>query len=209
MGNFFKERAYFGLDFAFNEIPNSLVPFDYKTFHDYSGTLLAGVTNARTGKMEYLNELEDTDHWEILRATCALPGFFPPISVNGKQYYDGGLCCPIPYAKALADGCDKIVVIQTNTADYVRTLKPSYVAMSQLLKHKYPNLEMLFLARYRIYNRQAAHLRALEHQGKAMVFRPTSKLNSFEKDTEKMQQMWKMGLTQGYERLEELLNFIC
>jgi predicted patatin/cPLA2 family phospholipase len=206
--NFKTDGAYFGLDFAFNTIPNELVPFDYETFRSFSGTLLAGVTDAKTGRMRYLNELTDTNRWEILRATCALPGYCPPMIVNGRECYDGGLCCPIPYAKALHDGCEKIVVILTNTADYVRKLKFSYFAMSQLLKHKYPALEMLFLARYRVYNRQIARICQLEREGKALVFRPEYKLHSFEKDTETMEKVWEMGLSHGRVRIEDVRRFL-
>jgi predicted patatin/cPLA2 family phospholipase len=208
MKNLITEGAYFGLDFAFNEIPNKLIPFDYDTLHAYKGTLLAGVTNAKTGKMEYMDELLDTKTWEILRATCALPGYFPPIKVNGKEYYDGGLCCPIPYAKAFNDGCEKAVIILTNTRDYVRKLKFSYVAMAELLKNKYPALEMLFLARYRIYNRQIARIKELEEAGKAIVFRPDYKLSSFEKDTDKMAEVWGMGLAHGRGRIEEVKRIL-
>jgi predicted patatin/cPLA2 family phospholipase len=200
MKNFITDGAYFGLDFAFNKIPNELVPFDYDTFLSYKGKLLAGVTNAATGCMEYLDVQKDNREWQILRATCAIPGYFPAISIDGmegKQYFDGGLCCPIPYAKALRDGCDKLVIVLTNPAGYIRTLKASYVAMSQLTKFKYPALEMRFLARYKIYNRQIKRIAELEEAGIATVIRPPFPLNSFEKDVDKMAEMWQAGLDCG------------
>jgi predicted patatin/cPLA2 family phospholipase len=197
MRNFIREGAYFGLDFAFSKIPNELVPFDYDTFHAYSGTILAGVTNARTGRMEYKDVQSDTRDWNILRASCAIPGYFPPIVIDDKEYFDGGLCCPIPYAKALHDGCDKLVIVLTNPAGYVRKLKLSYIAMSQLMKRKFPALEDLFLARYRIYNRQIKRIDELEAAGIATVIRPPRPLSSFEKDTEKMREMWQDGVDIG------------
>ena len=38
-GNFFdpRNRSYFGLKFAYDTIPNELVPFDYDTFEAYPG----------------------------------------------------------------------------------------------------------------------------------------------------------------------------
>ncbi|MDR0903636.1 MAG: patatin family protein, partial [Ruminococcus sp.] len=187
--NLLREGAYFGLDFAFNTIPNELVPFDYETFFQYKGKLIAGVTSAETGKMVYLDELRDNRTWDILRASCALPGYFPAIRLYGKEYYDGGLRCSIPYAKALNDGCDKLVVVLTNPEGYVRKLKPSYVAMAELLKRKYPALEELFLTRYKVYNRQIEHINALEKEGRAIVFRPAHALNSFEKNTDTMREV--------------------
>ena len=28
----------------------------------------------------------------MIRATCAIPLFFPPIKINNTDYFDGGLC---------------------------------------------------------------------------------------------------------------------
>lgn len=46
-GNFFdpRNRSYFGLKFAYDTIPNELVPFDYDTFEAYPGQVEAVVTN--------------------------------------------------------------------------------------------------------------------------------------------------------------------
>ncbi|MDR0944064.1 MAG: patatin family protein [Ruminococcus sp.] len=208
MRNLVKEGAYFGLDFAFDTIPNELVPFDYDQFSQYSGTLLAGVTSAETGKMVYLNELTDTKTWEILRASCALPGYFPAIKIDGKEYYDGGLRCPIPYAKAVRDGCEKLVIILTNPEGYVRKLKLSYVAMAKLLKYRYPALEEAFLTRYKVYNRQIEHIEHLEAIGKAIVLRPAYTLKSFEKDEDKMREVWQMGRDIAREKLPQIQEFL-
>ena len=55
MGNLLRRnnRAYFGLDFVFGEIPNKLIPFDYDTFYAYPGEVEAAVTNLDTGEAEY------------------------------------------------------------------------------------------------------------------------------------------------------------
>ncbi|MDR0903077.1 MAG: patatin family protein [Ruminococcus sp.] len=208
MQNFLKDGAYFGLDFAFNTIPNELVPFDYETFLQYKGTLIAGVTSAKTGKMVYLNELADNKTWDILRASCALPIYFPPIKLFGEEFYDGGLRCPVPYAKAINDGCEKLVIILTNPEGYVRKLKASYVMTAKLTKRRYPALEELFLTRYKVYNLQIQHINALEKSGKAIVFRPAFSLNSFEKNTDTMREVWQMGKDAGAARIDEIKAFL-
>ena len=106
-GNFLKCKSLFGLDFVFDEIPNKLVPFDMDTYKKYTGKVLIGVTNAKTGKTEYLDGKDLDDKATFLRATCALPIFFPVIKINNNEYYDGGLCDPIPIKKAIADGNEK------------------------------------------------------------------------------------------------------
>ena len=49
------KRSYYNMDFAFKEIPQSLVPFDFDAYANYSKnvTVLAGVSNMNTGKIEY------------------------------------------------------------------------------------------------------------------------------------------------------------
>ena len=43
-------QSYFGLRFAYDTIPNQLVPFDYDTFAAYPGQVEAVVTNLNTGR---------------------------------------------------------------------------------------------------------------------------------------------------------------
>ena len=99
--NFFSCHSIFGLDFVFNEIPNNLLPFDMDAYQSYSGKILVGVTNAKTGQTEYLDGKDLDENCTILRATCAIPYFFPCIKYKGNEYYDGGICDPIPIRKQL------------------------------------------------------------------------------------------------------------
>ena len=116
--NFLKCKSIFGLDFVFDEIPNKLVPFDMDTYKKYDGKILVGVTNAKTGKTEYLDGKNLDDKATMLRATCAIPVFFPVIKINGEEYYDGGICDPIPIRKAILDGNEKHLIILTRPKGY-------------------------------------------------------------------------------------------
>ena len=80
--NFLKCKSLFGLEFVFDTIPNELFPFDWKTFYEYDGKVLVGVTNAITGKAEYLDGKELDKKCTMLRATCAIPLVFPEIKIN-------------------------------------------------------------------------------------------------------------------------------
>ena len=117
--NFRKCRSLFGLDFVFGEIPDELVPFDKQTFMDYEGSCIAGLTNAETGEAEYKDTKKMDEKYSILRATCAMPMFFPAIEVDGQKYYDGGIADPVPVDKAMQDGCDKLVIVLTQPIGFV------------------------------------------------------------------------------------------
>lgn len=208
VGNFKKCKSVFGLDFVFGEIPNELIPFDYETYNNYKGIVRVGATNAETGKSEYFDGLDNGRNWKYLRATCAIPGMFPPAIINDKPYYDGGLACPIPIKQAIKDGCAKNVIILTQPEDFVKKCGKGNIVMSQLIKKKYPEIEMLLLDRHRIYNRQTAFIRELEKRGKALVFRPKEKLDSMEKDTTRLREYWQMGYDDGISRIDEVKAFI-
>lgn len=203
-GNFLKCKSLFGLDFVFDEIPNKLVPFDMDTYKEYSGKVLVGVTNAQTGKTEYLDGKELDDKATLLRATCAIPIFFPVIKINNTEYYDGGLCDPIPIKKAIADGNEKHLIILTQPTGYRKELSKKNVFVSKMLSSKYPNLKDAFLTRHEHYNATVKFCEELEKQGKAIILRPEYKLESFEKDTNKLQSNYQHGYEMAIKHLDEI-----
>lgn len=208
LGNYKKCRSMFGLDFVFGEIPQELVPFDYEEFRRYKGKCLVGVTNAITGKPEYFNALDDDENFQFLRATCAIPGYFPAIMINDTPYFDGGLASPIAIKQALKDGCSKAVIILTQPEGFVKKCGKGNIAMSQLMHKKYPEIEMRLLVRHKIYNKQIEFCNELERRGKAIIFRPPYKLHSFEKDEKVLRAVWQEGYEMGKSRADEVREFM-
>lgn len=204
--NYLKCKSMFGLDFVFNEIPNKLVPFDYETFNTYDGTALVGVTNAITGKIEYLNIKDLDEKCTMLRATCALPLFFPAIKINGTPYYDGGICDPIPIKKSINDGNDKHLIILTRPKEYVKELGKGNVFVSRLFSRKYPKLKDHFLNRHEHYNETVKFCEELESQGKAIIIRPTleQSIESFEKDINKLRTGYENGYKAATEQIDKI-----
>ena len=203
-GNFLKCKSLFGLDFVFDEIPNKLVPFDMDTYKKYPGKVLVGVTNAKTGETEYLDGKELDDKATLLIATCAIPIFFPVIKINNNEYYDGGLCDPIPVRKAIEDGNKKHLIILTQPTGYRKELSKKNVFVSKMLSNKYPNLKDAFLTRHENYNATVKFCEELEKQGKAIILRPDYKLESFEKDTNKLQSNYQHGYEMAIKHLDKI-----
>ncbi|WP_294351615.1 patatin family protein [uncultured Clostridium sp.] len=202
--NFLKCKSIFGLDFVFDEIPNKLNPFDMETFRQYKGIALAGVTNADTGKIEYFNCINDLDDkCSILRATCAIPIFFPPIKIKDNYYYDGGLCDPIPIKKAIADGNEKHLIILTRPKEYRKTLTKQNKLAAKIMSKKFPNLVKPLLTRHNLYNETVRFCEELEMEGKAIIIRPTleQSINSFEKDITKLQNGWQDGYNAAIKKI--------
>lgn len=208
VGNYRKCGSLFGLDFVYDEIPNKLVPFDYDTYHRYNGRFLVGVTDAETGKFDCFNGIGDSDKWLDLRASCAIPGYFPPIVINGRAYYDGGLSSPICVGRAFKDGCDRAVVILTQPDGFVKKCGAGNIFMSGVIGRRFPNIENDLLIRHRIYNRQLELCKRLEEKGKILLFRPTEKLESFQSDISELERYWEMGYKMGCENAERIREFL-
>lgn len=206
VSNFFKCKSIFGLDFTFDEVPNKLNIFDMDTYKSYEGKVLVGVTNAKTGKAEYLDGKELDNTAQMLRATCAIPIFFPVIKINDNEYYDGGLCDPIPIKKAIEDGNEKHLIILTRPKGYIKKLSKNNRIVARMLRKKYPNLEHILLSRHDLYNETVRFCEELEHQGKAIIIRPTAEgaIDSFEKDTTKLRAAYNHGYNMAIENLDKI-----
>ena len=202
--NFLRCKSIFGLDFVFDEIPNNLIPFDMDTYRKYPGKVLVGVTNAHTGKTEYLNGKDLDDKATMLRATCAIPLLFPVIKINGKEYYDGGLCDPIPIKKAIADGNTKHLIVLTQPKGYKKELSKKNILVAKLLNKKYPNLKTHLLNRHNHYNETVKFCEQLESEGKVLILRPEYNLDSFEKDINKLKSSYDHGYNLTINHLSEI-----
>ena len=150
--NLLHDHSIFGTDFVFDTIPNQLVPFDWDEFHKYQGKYLVGVTNAKTGKAEYLDGMRMDRPCTILRATCAIPIYFPPVQMDGETYYDGGLADPIPILRSLHDGNERNLIVLTQPESYRKTLGRGVQFTAKWLKRKYPAMPKVLLERAKHYN---------------------------------------------------------
>ena len=206
MGNLLRRdnRAYFGLEFVYSTIPNQLVPFDYDTFAAYPGEVEAVVTNLDTGAAEYFPLDRRDDKFKLLQATCALPFLFPVFHIQGRPCMDGGAADAIPYERAFAKGCDRVIVVLTREREYVRRpekLQP----LIDLAYRKYPKFCDTMRRRADAYNEDRQKLFRLEREGRALVFTPTSTegFHRTERDVDKIKALWKDGWDQGLARLDE------
>lgn len=211
LGNLLRRdnRAYFGLEFVYSTIPNQLVPFDYDTFAAYPGEVEAVVTNLDTGAAEYFPLDRRDDKFKLLQATCALPFLFPVFHIQGRPCMDGGAADAIPYERAFAKGCDRVIVVLTREREYVRQpekLQP----LIDLAYRKYPKFCDTMRRRADAYNEARQKLFRLEREGRALVFTPTSTegFHRTERDVDKIKALWKDGWDQGLARLDEAEAFL-
>lgn len=61
------------------------------------------------------------DIFDLMRASSALPHIYPlPVTIGGRDFYDGGQSDPIPVRRAIEFGASHIVVVRTRPAGFVK-----------------------------------------------------------------------------------------
>ena len=208
--NYKTDHSLFGLKFAYETMSNELNPFDYDTFYKSHTKVLVGVTNANTGKAEYIDGHTIDRHCTVLKATCAIPIVFPAIQIGENEYFDGGIADSIPVKKAIEDGNKKLLIILTRPKGYKKTLNFSTRFAAQVASRKYPLLKDALLLRHIHYNETLDYIDKLEREGRALVLRPTEEviIDSMEKDLDKIQRIYDYGYALALEHLEEI-KAIC
>jgi NTE family protein len=79
------------------------------TFDWPAGRLQITAVEAQTGRFAVFDAASGVGLLDAVGASCAVPGIWPPVTINGRRYVDGGMRSA---ANAdLASGCERIVVI--------------------------------------------------------------------------------------------------
>ena len=202
-------HSYFGLDFAYDEIPNYLVPYDYEALAAFPGKVEAGVTNLLTGQTDYYPVQAQDRRSVLLRASCAMPMLFPIYEINGKPYLDGGVGDSVPFRRAFQQGCDKAIVILTRERSYYRLPEKLEKAICWHYRD-YPEFCQAIRTRARRYNEERAELLELERQGKVLIFAPesTKGFSRTERDLSTIRTLWQEGRDEAVARMEEVRSFV-
>ena len=203
-----KNRSYFGLKFAYDTIPNELVPFDYEAFQAYEGMAEAVVTNVATGEAEYHLIPRNERYNKTILASCSIPLMFPTVELEGGEYLDGGCADAIPWKHALEMGCDRVVVILTRERDYRKEPDGSMRAIARTFK-KNPAFVEAMTTRAQRYNQNREELFEAEKEGKVLVIAPEDTLgcSRTERDTEILRALWQQGYFAGRKLLPQMQEY--
>ena len=172
-------------DFTYYKLPFQLDVFDNKTFKQSDINFFATVTNIETGEASEI------------------------IEINGKKYLDGGIANSIPVDYFEKQNYDKIIVILTRPIDYRK--KKSTGVQFKVAYGKYPKLIEKLENRYQDYNNTVERIVKLEKQGKVLVIRPDEEITikRLEKDTDKLQHVYDLGIKNGKESIERVKNYLA
>jgi NTE family protein len=89
------------------------------------------------------------EHWfdsgdliDAVLASCALPGVFPPMRINGEHFFDGGLVNSVPLERAVRHGADTVWVLHVGRIEEAlavprRPWEVGFVAFEIARRHRF------------------------------------------------------------------------
>ncbi len=197
-GCLLKTGDYLNIRYIYGDMSISTgeYPLDYQALAKNPAEFYVVAVDAHTGQPLYLGrEHIAQDRYEMLMASCALPGACRPVQVGEHLCFDGGFGDPIPVQKAFDDGCDKVVVILSKTRDTIRRKKDDNLGVN-LVRWRYPQCARELSMRYKKYNDRVLLAKEYEKQGKVLIVAPESTLGmtTLGRTQEQLDQMYAMAL---------------
>ena len=187
---------------------NKVFPIDFDRLQDN----LAGknfyvvVSDARSGKPEYI-ELSKENYINEMLATGSLPVLIKnAILLEGKRKYDGGITDPIPVQKAYEMGAKEIVIIRTYEQAFIRKTKlENYIAA--FATRSYPNISKALKENTTTYNSALEFINNPPSDCKILQICPPQRLSTKRATTNVniMKADYQIGMNCGEEFLEKYL----
>jgi len=140
---------------------NELVDFDL--LNDTGPRLCVGTTDVETGNFRYFDSRTTRIDARHIMASGALPPGFPPVEIDGRHYWDGGLVSntPLQYVMEQVEGDQPLCVFQVDLFNARGELPKDVIGVQQREKDiRYSSRTRLTTDRYRqLHALQAAAAR--------------------------------------------------
>ena len=195
-------------DFCFDKLIYETDPFDFDTFNKSKTDFYAVVTNVVTGKAEYIKIDDIENQLEYLRAGGSIPVVSKIVHIKGKKYLDGGVADSVPIKWGLKKKKKKIIVVETRPKEYRK--KKSNNLLFKRVYRKYPKFVETYNNRYKVYNKTKEYIERLEEEKRVFVIRPSEivKISRIEKNKDKIQEMYRLGMRDANNKLKDLKKYL-
>lgn len=207
--NWMEKGSIFGFDFIFEDLPKTLLPFDFETYYNYPGVLQVGTTDCRSGKSVWFGKEAIGHSFLPVRASASLPFLAPIVHIGSRDLLDGALVAPIPYEKAQEAGYKKFIIVLTRNSGYRKKKSVPQILLKTWYKD-YPKLWEIMQQRPELYNKQLEYVEQLEKDGKAVIIRPQIPLEIDRLDIkpDKLLGLHDHGIGCGLEAYDKIINLI-
>ena len=217
---YIKEKDYMGLysllttgnivnkDFCFRKLVYELDKVDFETYKNNPVAFYVVVTNLQTGKPEYIkiDDVQKDLDMEYLRASGSMPFVSKPVEIKGNLYLDGAIGDAVPFKKGLAN-YERIIVVLSRPQGYRQ--KKTHLPY-KLFYGKFPKFVETAYNNYKKYNETMDLIEKYESENKIVVLRPSEsvKMKRVEKDTNKLQRIYDLGITDSLNNLDKIKEYI-
>ncbi len=207
--SYFETGSYINLNYIYSTLSNSNGenPIDYETFQKNPMQFCVTATEAETGLPHYFSKSDiQQDHYDVLKASCAIPVICQPYPIRNKYYFDGGVGDPIPFRKAFNDGCDRIVVILSKPVGFIK--KPQkHMDIIKIKLRDYPKMIEKIRDHNERYNQDVSELMHYVDQGKALIIAPDDccGVDTYTRNENEFNQFYKLGYRDG-KKIEDFLG---
>lgn len=207
--NWMEKGSIFGFDFIFEDLPKTLLPFDFETYYNYPGILQVGTTDCRSGQSIWFGKEAIGHSFLPVRASASLPFLAPIVHIGSRDLLDGALVAPIPYEKAQEAGYKKFIIVLTRNSGYRKKKSVPQILLKTWYKD-YPKLWEIMQQRPELYNKQLEYVEQLEKDGKAVIIRPQIPLEIDRLDIkpDKLLGLHDHGIGCGLEAYDKIINLI-
>lgn len=207
--NWMEKGSIFGFDFIFEDLPKTLLPFDFETYYNYPGVLQVGTTDCRSGQSVWFGKEAIGHSFLPVRASASLPFLAPIVHIGSRDLLDGALVAPIPYEKAQEAGYKKFIIVLTRNSGYRKKKSVPQILLKTWYKD-YPKLWEIMQQRPELYNKQLEYVEQLEKDGKAVIIRPQIPLEIDRLDIkpDKLLGLHDHGIGCGLEAYDKIINLI-
>ncbi len=200
--------------FCYDTLPFELDKWDIDAFYDNPMDFYCVATDVKTGKAVYhkccnKDSTPEGEDIKWIRASASMPLVSRPVEIKGRRYLDGGMSDSIPLRFMERKECDRILVIETREADYVKE-PAKHRLLTKLLLMKYPKMAKVLAKRHIMYNKEKRYVAKREKEGKVFVIRPEAPLNigATEKNPDELQRVYDLGRKAALENLDRLKGYL-
>ena len=206
IGAFRRDHGITGFHYLFDRILKKY-PLDKKTLMNPERRFLVGATDIESGKIRYF-EKGKCKILKAIQASATVPYISRPVTINGKQYLDGGCSVKIPYNWAKEHGEKKIIVVKTRDMDFRR--KEKTPLMAKAVYRNDPALVESMSKVNREYNLMCDELENRSRKKEIFVIAPSQKIavSRFEGDMEKLGSLYWLGYNDMVSRIDELRDYL-
>lgn len=201
------QRSILDRQTLYDDIPNTILPFDYEACFANPMVFEMVTVNCRTGLPCYLTETASPERLiTVAKASSSLPFVCPIVEVDGEPMLDGGIIDSIPVERAMLTGHSFNIVVTTRNKGYRDTGRD--IKLPRYFYSAYPRLRLALSKRHVAYNRQLRLLETLEEQRRVLVIRPKRPLEveRMTEDVKKLTLLYEEGRQCAREAMEGFFN---